>query len=199
MKKMGYVIGLVIGIPIFIFVVNFFFFRGNAPNDIEIEKYIQNSKIDTIILPHSTEITSKQYIKGLSRRGRPSGFLWSYIYFDTKYKKFLSLQTFLWLDENSSMRSNVLGLNDDGDKISVRINQIQINNPKYGTKENPIPVFPIDLIRDSGVSTWEARGYPEDPFHVSDELNMIFVEQYLKHFMPKEEFKEMFEEKNDAK
>ena len=97
-----------------------------------------------------------------------------------------------FLDNNSVMRSFVLRRNEGGDKISVRINQIQLNNPKYGTKENPIPVFPIDLIRDSGVSTWEARGYPEDPFHVSDELNMIFVEQYLKHFMPKEEFKEMF-------
>ncbi|MFC6269821.1 hypothetical protein [Frigoriflavimonas asaccharolytica] len=191
---MGYVIGIVIGIPIFIFVGNFFFFRGNAPNDIEIEKYIQNSKNDTIILPHSTEITSKQYIKGLSRRGRPSGFLWSYIYFDNKYKKFLSLQTFLWLDENSQMRGTTLGSNENGDKMSVHINQLQLNNSKYGTKENPVPVFPIDIILEPGQSSWEARGYPEDPFHVSDELNKIFVEQYLKHFMPKEEFKEMFEE-----
>ena len=182
---MGYVIGLVIGIPLFIVVINFFFFRGNAPNETEIVKYIQNSKIDTIILPHRTEITSKQYIKGLSRRGRPSGFLWSYIYFDTKYKKYLSLQTFLWLDENSKMRTTTLGSNQNGDKISVRINNKQLNDTNYGTKENPVPVFPIDLLN----AKWDSQLIY---FHISEDLNKIFVEQYLKHFMPKEEFEEMF-------
>ena len=192
MKKMGYIIGLVIGIPLFILIANFFFFRGNSPSETEIVNYIKNSDVDTIILPQNVQMRSEQYIKGFSRRGRPSGFLDKYPFYDKKFNKHFVMLIINFLDNNSVMRSFVLRRNEGGDKISVRINQIQLNNPKYGTKENPIPVFPIDLIRDSGVSTWEARGYPEDPFHVSDELNMIFVEQYLKHFMPKEEFKEMF-------
>jgi len=82
----------------------------------------------------------------------------------------------------------VLRQNQDGDKISVRINQKQLNNPKYGTKENPVPVFPIDMLD----LKWKRRGWESDPFHVSDDLNKIFVEQYLKHFMPKDEYEEMF-------
>ena len=186
MKKMGYVIGLVIGIPIFIVVVNFFFFRGNDPDLKEISQYIQNSKKDTIILPQNSTVKSEQFIKGLSRSGRPSGFLRGYKFLDAKYKKYFSLMTFVWFDKNAEMRTAVLRQNEDGDKISVRINKDQLKNPQYGTKENPIPVFPIDILNLKG-------GYPEDPFHVSDELNKIFVEQYLKHFMPEEEFKEMFE------
>lgn len=189
---MGYAIGLLIGIPLFILFVNFFFFRGNNPDEHEVVAYIQNSKKDTIILPQNAHLETKQFIKGLSRRGRPSGFLWSYKYYDKKYKKEFSLTTFMWFDENAQMRGSVLRRNEDGDKISVRINQDQLNNPKYGTKENPVPVFPIDLILPPNHSSWEARGYTSDPFHVSDDLNKVFVKQYLKHFMPKEEFKAMF-------
>lgn len=186
MKNMGYVIGLVIGIPLFILVANFFFFRGNAPSETEVLNYIKNSNVDTIILPQNVQENSEQYIKGLSRRGRPSGFLDKYPFFDKKNNKHFVMLIINFLDNTSVMRSLVLRRNEEGDKISVRINQDQLNNPKYGTKENPVPVFPIDILNakwDSDISQ----------FHVSEELNKIFVEQYLKHFMPKEEFKEMFE------
>ena len=84
MKNMGYAIGLVIGIPIFILVANFFFFRGNAPSETEVLNYIKNSNVDTIILPQNVQENSEQYIKGLSRRRRPSGFLDKYPFFDKK-------------------------------------------------------------------------------------------------------------------
>ena len=192
MKKMGYVIGLVIGIPLFILVVNFFLFRGNAPSETEVLNYIKNSNVDTIILPQNVQENTEQYIKGLSRRGRPSGFLDKYPFFDKKNNKHFVMLIINFLDNSSVMRSLVLRQNKEGDKISVHINQTQLNDPKYGTKENPVPVFPIDLISDPEQSSWEARGWESDPFHVSEDLNKIFVEQYLKHFMPKEEFKEMF-------
>ena len=61
MKKIGYVIGLVIGIQIFIVVVNFFFFRGNDPDLLEISQYIQNTKKD-IILPQNSIVKSEEFI-----------------------------------------------------------------------------------------------------------------------------------------
>ncbi len=68
MKKMGYAIGLLLGIPLFIIVVNFLFFRGNNPTEIDIKSYIDNSLIDTIKINHVFP-EGEQYIVGLSRRG----------------------------------------------------------------------------------------------------------------------------------
>ncbi len=44
MKKMGFVIGLLIGIPLFIILINFLFFRGNNPSEKEVNSYISHSK-----------------------------------------------------------------------------------------------------------------------------------------------------------
>lgn len=182
---MGYAIRLIFAIPLFILVVNFIFFRGNAPSSQEISTYIKNSKHDTIILPQNAIVTSQEYSREWSRGGQPLGFLKSYRYFDKKYNKYFSLTFFLRFDKNTTVRGFILGRNEDGDKISVRINRDQLHNPEYGTANNPVPVFPRDILNLRG-------GFTEDPFHVSDELNQIFVEQYLKYIMPKAEYKEMF-------
>lgn len=194
MKKMGYIIGLLVGIPLFILIVNFFFFRGNNPTEEEIKNFIRESKIDTINLNKAVEPQSNQYIIGLSRRGQPSAFLYNYLIYNNKSSKYFNLMIFKGFDKNSEKRWGILGYNDKGDNITVMINQKQLEDPKYGTKDNPIPVFPINIILPKNTSSWESRGYDSDPFHVSAELNYIFVEQYLKFFMPKEEFKNMFRE-----
>ncbi|MCW3170559.1 hypothetical protein OMO38_18685 [Chryseobacterium sp. 09-1422] len=194
MKKVGYVTGLLVGIPLFILILNFFFFRGNNPTESEIKNFIRESKIDTINLNKAVEPQSNQYIIGLSRRGQPSAFLYSYLIYNNKSSKYFNLMIFKGFDKNSEKRWGILGYNDKGDNITVMINQEQLENPKYGTKDNPIPVFPINIILPKNTSSWESRGYDSDPFHVSAELNYIFVEQYLKFFMPKEEFKNMFKE-----
>ena len=97
MKKMGYIIGLVIGIPLFILIANFFFFRGNYPSETEIVNYIKNSDVDTIILPQNVQMRSEQYIIGFSRRGRPSGFLDKYPFYDKKFNKHFLYFTFIKL------------------------------------------------------------------------------------------------------
>ncbi|OCA70273.1 hypothetical protein [Chryseobacterium arthrosphaerae] len=187
MKKMGFVIGLLIGIPLFIILINFLFFRGNDPSENEINSYISHSKKEMIILPQNAKTENKQYIAGLSRRGRPSAFLKKYYFYDSRHKKFFALLIFDGFDKKSNDRWWVLGDNEEGDKISVQINQDQLNDPKYGTENNPVPVFPRDIHNLKG-------GFTSDPFHVSDPLNFIFVEQYLKFFMPKDEFAKMFKQ-----
>ena len=92
---------------------------------------------------------------------------------------------FKGFDSNSEERHMVLRRNENGDLLSVRINQDQLQSKKYGTKENPVPIFAIDLLNLQG-------GFSKNPFKVSEQANLIFVEQYLKFFMSKEEFKNMF-------
>lgn len=81
----------------------------------------------------------------------------------------------------------MLRRNDEGDILSVRINRHQLESTKYGTKENPVPVFAINLLNLTG-------GFTKDPFQVSEQANFIFVEQYLKFFMPEDEFAKMFKQ-----
>ncbi len=192
MKRMGYIIGLVVGIPIFIILVNLLFFRGNNPTETVLKSYINNSNTDTVELNPVFPIPKgEQYIVGLSRRGRSSAFIFRYPFYSEKYNRNFALLLFEGFDDNRLYRQKVLSseaFNDNFHKIVVRINLQQLNNPKYGTKENPVPVFPIDMLD----LKWKGRGWESDPFHVSDDLNKIFVEQYLKHFMPKDEYEEMF-------
>lgn len=175
---MGFVIDLLIGIPLFIILINFLFFRGNDPSEKEINSYVSHSKKEMITLPQNAKTENKQYIAGLSRRGRPSAFLKKYYFYDSRHKKFFALLIFDGFDKKSNDRCWVLGDNEEGDKISVQINQDQLNDPKYGTENNPVPVFPRDIHNLKG-------GFTSDPFHVSDPLNFIFVEQYLKFLCPK--------------
>ncbi len=189
MKNRGYVIGLVIGIPLFILIVNFLFFRGNNPKEVEILIYIQNSNNDTIevksVLPKA-----EQYISGISRRNNPSSFLLKYTTFSKKYNKHFVMLIFYPFDENSINRRRLIGGEgaDEINQIIVKVNKNQLLNSKFGTKQNPIPVFPVDMLN----LNWKESGYQSDPFHVSEKTNFLFVEQYLKFFMPKEEFKKMF-------
>ncbi len=86
MKKMGYIIGLLLGIPLLIFCINFLFFRGNNPTETQVKEYINQSIIDTIKLSPNVERSSTQYIVGLSRRSQPSAFLYKYFFYSEKYK-----------------------------------------------------------------------------------------------------------------
>ncbi len=190
MKKIGYIIGLLIGIPLFVVIINLLFFRGNNPSKQEVQFYILNSKIDAVLV-ESILPKNQQYISGISRRGSPSGFLYKYPIYSKKYNKHFILYVFYPFDTNSKFRYRLLGekaFENGFLKLVVRINQKQLLNPKYGTKGNPISVFPVDMLN----LNWKESGYQSDPFHVSEKTNFLFVEQYLKFFMPKEEFKEMF-------
>ncbi|RTZ48562.1 hypothetical protein EJ377_13870 (plasmid) [Chryseobacterium arthrosphaerae] len=44
-----------------------------------------------IILPQNAKTENKQYIAGLSRRGRPSAFLKKYYFYDSRHKSFCSI------------------------------------------------------------------------------------------------------------
>ena len=80
MKKLGNATGLIIGIPLFILIINFLFIRGNNPEEEEINTYIKNSIIDTIEIK-ATFPKGEQYIVGVNRRGRPSAFLFKYPFY----------------------------------------------------------------------------------------------------------------------
>ena len=75
-----------------------------------------------------------------------------------------------------------------GMKVILTVNRDDMNNPEYGTKENPVPV-----LKDVGVDE-SIRDYDKDYDKAYMDSfyrgRMSYV--YLKYKMPKSEFKRRF-------
>ena len=88
----------------------------------------------------------------------------------------------------------------DGQELYVKVDPLQINNPSFGTKENPILVFSYkgvnnDFIMDMDIDEKDENGvYKQTPVSIAptQEEYRYNVEQYLTYVMPKEEFKKRF-------
>ena len=68
--------------------------------------------------------------------------------------------------------------------MTVRVNKDQLISPEYGTQENPIPIFPKDLL----------SGHEDEKkfFHLSDKMYRIYVNLYLNRFASKEDLNSLF-------
>ncbi|MGE8434505.1 hypothetical protein [Chryseobacterium joostei] len=193
----GYILGLIVGIPLFALGVNHFFFQGNNATYIEVNTYLQNSKIETFNVDKWVGEGSEQYIVAL-QRGSNSAFLEWFTFYEPRYKKYFNLYMFTYLEDNQqgSQRTEIAGYFDRNIKFTASVNQEQLDNSKYGSKENPVPVWPRDLLEYDG----EEKSVTQDSkinnqikrFHVKPEINAIFIQQYLSRFMPKDEYKAMF-------
>ncbi|MCS2158971.1 hypothetical protein MUU48_18990 [Scandinavium sp. H11S7] len=187
-RGLGYTFGVFIGIPILLIIVNFLFFRGNQVTQNEVENYIANSKIIEIFIPTETEQDSEGYYPKLTQGDNFKRII-RVCFYSTEHRKYLELITFNGYDsrdgnnyDNNYTRSAVIY---SGGHFLVRANKAQWSDPVYGTEANPVPVFGVKVI-ENGV------GEPQVEFDVPDNLNRIFVEQYLDHFLSKEDFKKLF-------
>ena len=90
-----------------------------------------------------------------------------------------------------------------GSTFTALVNQNQLNNPEYGTKENPIPIWAQEILIYNGVEVASVDPnatdkesvhflYYMDAFKPDPELFPKTIKAYLIHYMPVEEFKEMF-------
>lgn len=214
---LGYLIGALVIIPLIIWIANTFILVGNDASEQQVKEFINNCYMDTITsIPETilisdddefndyfadkiedfkkrpyayTEETSEQYWARLSR-GNSTGFMYSYTFYSNKYKKYLSVKTFDITDKyDTRYRDIIFGNNPT---FTALINKDLLADSSYGTQKKPLPVFPRELIDIGGSKSWleEEKKW----FYISDTLNFIFVREYLNHFLPKEDFKKMFEE-----
>ena len=75
--------------------------------------------------------------------------------------------------------------------IKARINKYELNSPRYGSKENPVPVLDYDYDLQRLRSAYDDKEY-EYAFSRPAYYKRA-VELYLTYMMSKEEFKERFE------
>jgi hypothetical protein len=188
-RGLGYTFGVFIGIPLLLIIVNFLFFRGNQVMQEEVDKYISNSKVIEVFIPTETEQDSEGYYPKLTQGDNIKRII-RICFYSTAHRKYLELITFNGYDsrdgnnyDNNTIRSAVIY---SGGDFIVRANKVQWNDPAYGTAANPVPVFGVKVIKSG-------TGDSQVAFDVPDNLNRIFVEQYLDHFLSKEDFKKLFD------
>ena len=194
MVTLGQILGTVVGFPLLIFLINQFYYSNKYNDDAEqyYKEYMNNSYDIEVTMPQDN---SKYYLENQDEDvktvetfitkidgnyfANPEG--WYNPFYSVEYKKFLSIMYFV---DISQMYWPY------GRKVILTVNRDDMNNPEYGTKENPVPV-----LKDVGVDE-SIRDYDKDYDKAyMDSFYRENVIRYLKYKMPKSEFKRRFKNK----
>jgi len=191
----GYIIGVVILLPLFLIGYNYFFI---GKNDAEkyLPKYIANSEEILITIPdyeQSNNPDSKAYsresyttsmqTKNMGRDGSQKISLLYRVVLAGHKKKYFKIIMVDWY------RSFWYQLNNN--TVYAKVNREDLANPKQGTKENPLLIFSVRGAKkplsgpnhDGNIIEYDT---PKEQY----EYNALM---YLTYIMPKEEFKQRFE------
>ena len=199
----GWVIGVFVLFPLFVFLYNKITVSKNDG-----EKYYKNffDAIATVKLSIPKDdpyYLSKDYVgfdhyrQGASAIGFKgiSGNIISVRFRDSLLKKYFIVSVYDVNDQLYSPLASVMY----GTQITAWVNQDDLKDPSYGTKEKPIPVFNFkgvnEPIRITSESEGSVNGY--ETLEPTDEQYKHNVLTYLTYIMPKEEFKKRFEKTNE--
>jgi|GEM_PF-1094859 len=190
----GYIIGVVVVIPLLIPLVNFLFFRGNNITPELLNNYISQCQTVSFTVPplKKLDLKSKVYYPRLKRRGDGTRVFTKFIFFSSRYQKYFAVIDieFSRHDAGSiSVRRKILA---SGATFAALVHPWFINNPAYGTHDNPVPVFTKELLARKGRSDWSDFHQWQKLFLVSEEDTRAYISEYLEHFVKKEEFKSIF-------
>ena len=116
----------------------------------------------------------------------------SILFYDSIYKKYFCV--FVIEPERRDMGRQSSFVGDDiryRKTIKARINKYELNSPRYGSKDNPVPVLDYDYDLQEFKDVYDDKEY-EYAFSRPAYYKRA-VELYLTYMMSKEEFKERFE------
>ncbi len=190
---LGQIVGTIIVVPLIIFLINKFYFPSKYNNDAYLyaEDYMRNSKQIKVYMP---DYDSKMYLDNIDPdiktvetfMVRADGNYFAnpeahYIpFYNIEFKKYFIVMYFDF--------ATVYGY--DNKDVYLTVNQDDMNNSQYGTKENPIPVLKMvgvnESIRD------EEKDYDKAYMDSFYRNNVI---RYLKYKMPRKEFERRFKGK----
>ena len=116
----------------------------------------------------------------------------SLAFYDKYYKKYFCVFV-IEPDRRKTVRQGEIVVKDIRYRktIKARINKYELNSPRYGSKENPVPVLDYDYnlqkFRDAYYGEQFKYAFSRPAYYKRA------VELYLTYMMSKEEFKERFE------
>jgi hypothetical protein len=156
-----------------------------------VSEYIENSvEIEIEDIKKIEDIEYSEIYTGLNlnklNRSKLSSVPNNYFsFYSSKYNRYFRI--FL---VSSAESMTIYGSNVKNTLIKMKINQSQLNDPNYGTRENPIPVLYLDIPKyKKSPHYWMIEKTPEE-YRES-------VYYYLAYIMPKDEFKERFSSVNN--
>lgn len=115
------------------------------------------------------------------------GKIYSYTFLDSISKKYYRIYI---IDDTKGIKSSCLKSQIENRQIFVFVNKDDLANFKYGTKENPVPVFNYKGIeKPLIISVGNDNHMSLEPTQQEYEHNVI---TYLTYIMPKEEFERRF-------
>ncbi len=192
-NALGYIIGTVIVVPIVLYLLNLIFFTPRKVTENQIDNYIENS-IETKdnvgkyppyvpgnLGKEKLGLNSKSVTRVLDRHSQYLVYH-GYSYYSKKHKKFFNLIVINW-------GGGIYNGLDEEEDIFIYVNKEDLNNPEYGTIDNPVPILHFIGVNKS------IR--PDNKDFNKIYMSNIYrenVKLYLTYFMSKKEFKARYGE-----
>ena len=191
MVTLGQILGTAVFFPLLCFLIAIFYYSNKYNDDAEqyYEDYMNNSYDIEVAMP---EEKSKYYIENVDKDvitsetfreridnnyfSNPRGLFLPF--YSVEYKKYFNIMCFLG--------ANLMHWPYNR-KVILTVNRDDMNNPEYGTKENPVPV-----LKDIGVDESIRDNDQDYDKAYMDSFYRENVIRYLKYKMPKSEFKRRF-------
>ena len=201
----GTVFASLVGGPLLIFIITRFTLGGNKDAIPYADTYIKNS--DTIVVKtpiNGLEIdidddvfTTSGWFMGVAQSRMATYNMYSF--YSPEHKKYLGVVTFIggyntiqrgsgekiWYDDIEVQRLTFLYWIKS---FSAYVNRQQWQDPTYGTKDNPVPIFFKRAL--SGHETLDM----DDFITIKPSVNKKFVELYLAHELSSKEFNRLYGE-----
>lgn len=204
-------IGFFLLAPLIYTIYSYFANTGNTDNLQYLKTYINDSEIVQIKLPSNREQIEKKYVTNYRDQHNNLIYYFTVSFYDAKIKKYIAICMFEGIDFfNQEKRGGDLGAAriksyfNPGNIFLVHVNKTQLHDSKYGTKENPVPVFWYKFISGTVERQIKKDNTPYDRstksipyFDVQDNLTTeeykLFVSEYLIRILNKEELKRLYE------
>ena len=160
-----------------------------------VQQYIDESEYVTLHIPEGIkDVTYRagSIMTGVLMNSTERIRTDSILFYDTTYKKYFCV--FVIEPELRDMGRQSSFVGDDiryRKTIKARINKYELNSPRYGSKDNPVPVLDYDYDLQEFKDVYDGKEY-EYAFSRPAYYKRA-VELYLTYMMSKEEFKERFE------
>ena len=194
---------LTVATPLLVSLIAKFTLGGNKAAVPYADTYIRNS--DTIvvtipelavIMPVNKTFTSRAWFAGVAHSQKST--YKQICFYSPEYKRHLAVISFIGGYNVAKMGTGKDAYNVDVEKerlsiiynaksISAYINKTQWQDPTYGTKDNPMPIF-----FKRALSGFECAGGMEDFIYIKPSVYKKFVELYLAHGLEPEEFDRLY-------
>ena len=189
----SFIIANLVLVPLYFSFTTYFFFRGNSDAYDYVDTYLKQSKVIKLTIPKLYEEKRERYKFRDGRKGARD--YRQFIFYSPQYHKHIAIVSFSdtdkWEETDLDMVRRT-GLYNYQATVLAYVNTIQWNDAKYGTKKQPMPIFVIK-------STYLYNNREKIEYltyhnieKVSPEATRQYVEQYLAHFLPEDEFDRLF-------